>query len=80
MATINLQGRRILVTGAARGLGFAFAQAAVTAGARVAIADILEERGRAAAGEIGAEYFALDLANPGSIASCASRNGRVCTI
>ena len=71
MASINLDGRRILITGAARGLGFAFAQAAVAAGARVAIADILEERGRASAQEIGAEFFPLDLARPDSIEACA---------
>ena len=36
-----LQDRRVLITGAARGLGFAFAEAAARAGARVVIADIL---------------------------------------
>lgn len=38
-----LQGRRILVTGAARGLGRDFAQAAAEAGATVVMADILTE-------------------------------------
>lgn len=36
-----LQGRRILITGAARGIGLAVAQAALAHGARVAVADIL---------------------------------------
>lgn len=62
-----LRDRRILITGGARGLGRAFAQSAIAAGARVAIADILEDTGRAAAKEIGAEFVALDLAAPASI-------------
>ncbi len=70
MNSINLNGRRILITGAARGLGFAFAQSAVAAGARVAIADVLEDRGKAAAKELGADFISLDLAKPESIEAC----------
>lgn len=66
-----LEGKRILVTGAARGLGEAFARAAIEAGARVAVADILEERGRATAAAIGADFVAVDLARPASIEACA---------
>jgi len=68
-----LRDRRILITGGARGLGWKFAEAALGAGARVAIADILETEGRAAAQEIGATFVPLDLALPASIAACASR-------
>lgn len=71
MNSVNLNGRRILITGAARGLGFAFAKSAVEAGARVAIADVLADRGQAAAKELGADFLALDLASPGSIEACA---------
>jgi NAD(P)-dependent dehydrogenase (short-subunit alcohol dehydrogenase family) len=71
MNSIDLSGKRLLITGAARGLGFSFAQAAVAAGARVAIADVLEDRGRAAAKELGAEFIVLDLAQPASIEACA---------
>ena len=46
---ISLEGKRILITGGARGLGQAFAEAAIAAGAQVAIADILEEVGADAA-------------------------------
>jgi NAD(P)-dependent dehydrogenase (short-subunit alcohol dehydrogenase family) len=66
-----LNGKRILVTGAARGLGRAFAEGALAAGAKVAIADILEERGRETAREIGAIFLPLDLAAPASIDACA---------
>jgi NAD(P)-dependent dehydrogenase (short-subunit alcohol dehydrogenase family) len=67
-----LRNRRILITGGARGLGRKFAEAALAAGARVAIADILETEGRAAATEIGATFLPLDLALPASIAACAT--------
>jgi NAD(P)-dependent dehydrogenase (short-subunit alcohol dehydrogenase family) len=53
----------VLITGGARGLGEAFARACVSAGMRVAIGDVLHERGRALAGEIGARYVPMDLAN-----------------
>lgn len=72
-----LNNRIILVTGAARGLGKAFALACAQAGARtVIVADILEDLGRATVEEIAAtgieSYFApLDLGDPGSIESLA---------
>jgi len=68
-----LRDRRILITGGARGLGRKFAEAAVGAGARVAIADILEEDGRAAARALGATFVSLDLALPASIDACVGK-------
>ena len=66
---INLRDRRVLVTGAARGLGEAFARALVAAGARVVISDLLHERGQALAGELGASahYVPMDLSDAASI-------------
>lgn len=64
-----LRDRRILITGAARGLGRAFAERARAAGARVAVADILEDAGRETAQEIGATFVSMDLAKPASIES-----------
>ena len=66
---INLHGRRVLVTGAARGLGESFARALVAAGAQVVISDVLHERGQALAAEIGARYVAMDLSDPAAIAA-----------
>ncbi len=67
-----LAGKRILVTGAARGLGRAFAAGAVEAGARVVLADVLDEPGRASAAEIArgggdATFVPIDLADPAAI-------------
>jgi NAD(P)-dependent dehydrogenase (short-subunit alcohol dehydrogenase family) len=71
MASTSLDGKRLLITGAARGLGEAFAGAAIDAKARVVIADILEEPGRATAERIGARFVPVDLARPESIDACA---------
>jgi NAD(P)-dependent dehydrogenase (short-subunit alcohol dehydrogenase family) len=67
-----LRDRRILITGGARGLGRAFAEAAIAAGARVAVADVLEEAGRTTASEIGAVFVPLDLASCASIGACVN--------
>jgi NAD(P)-dependent dehydrogenase (short-subunit alcohol dehydrogenase family) len=67
-----LEGRAVLVTGAARGVGRALAEACLAAGARVVIADVLEEQGRATAGEIGARFVPVDLASPESIGALAA--------
>ena len=66
---IQLQGRRVLVTGSARGLGESFARALVAAGARVVISDVLHERGQALVAELGAaaHYVPMDLMDPTAI-------------
>lgn len=73
-----LQGRRVLVTGGARGLGYAFAQAIAQAGARVVIADVLAGRVQQAACELSGmgldvSGVSLDLASPESIEACIER-------
>jgi NAD(P)-dependent dehydrogenase (short-subunit alcohol dehydrogenase family) len=64
-----LHHRRVLITGAARGLGEAFARSCVSAGARVVIADIEAERGAALAAELGeaAHFVCIDVANRASV-------------
>ena len=66
---ISLHGRRVLVTGAARGLGEAFVRALVAADARVIITDVLPERGAALAAELGAaaHFLPLDLRDAASV-------------
>jgi NAD(P)-dependent dehydrogenase (short-subunit alcohol dehydrogenase family) len=67
-----LTNRRILITGAARGLGRTFAEGALAAGAKVVIADILEAEGRATADALGVPFVPLDLAAPESVSACAA--------
>jgi len=71
-----LAGKRVLVTGAARGLGRAFAEAATTAGAKVAVADVLEKEGKATATALGAEFQRIDLADPKSIEAAVTASAK----
>lgn len=64
---LRLDGRRVLITGSARGLGESFARALVAAGAQVVISDVLHERGRKLAAELGCPYVPMDLLDPQAI-------------
>lgn len=70
----SLSGHRILITGAARGLGEAFARACVASGAKVVLSDILHEQGQALAQSLNtshpgsAHYVPMDVSDPESVA------------
>lgn len=78
-----LDGRTILVTGAARGIGLAVAEAALGHGARVALADIDAEPCRAAVNTLGPDALgvAMDVTDDRSVADGLSavlaRFGRI---
>jgi 3alpha(or 20beta)-hydroxysteroid dehydrogenase len=57
----KLDGRVVLVTGAARGQGEQEARLFRAEGAEVVVADVLDDRGEALAKEIGALYVHLDV-------------------
>lgn len=71
-----LQGKKIIVTGAARGLGLGFVQAIAQAGAQVVMADILDELVHQEAADLNQQGLtvystALDLSQPESVHQCA---------
>ncbi len=77
MTSISLDGKRILITGAARGLGSGFAEAAAASGARLVLADILDDMGRETAGAIAAggtevHFHPVDLGDPDSVTALAA--------
>lgn len=77
-----LSGRRILITGAARGLGLAFAESVAVAGGRVVLADVLADLAEKEAGALRERGFdahavALDLVDPASVDRCAAESVRL---
>ena len=68
---MQLRNKSVLITGGARGLGRAFAEAAIAAGAEVTIADVLD--GTQVAKEIGARFVSADLSSPPSIENLATK-------
>ncbi|OCR22408.1 sorbitol dehydrogenase [Pseudomonas syringae] len=65
----RLKGKSALITGSARGIGRAFAEAYLREGATVAIADIDLERAKTTASELGDQAYAveMDVTDQGSI-------------
>jgi NAD(P)-dependent dehydrogenase (short-subunit alcohol dehydrogenase family) len=70
---INLLGRKILITGGARGLGEAFARACLQAGAKVVITDVMHQLGETLAQHLNQQYpdciryFPMDVSQRESI-------------
>ena len=72
----DLTGSRAVVTGGAGGIGLASAAALAECGAEVVIADVREDAGRRAAGELGAaghrvRFVKIDVADSGDVDRCA---------
>jgi 3alpha(or 20beta)-hydroxysteroid dehydrogenase len=79
----DLDGKALIVTGAAQGTGEGVARAAVAAGARVLVADIQEEKGRAVASALGdaVRFARLDVTQEphwqGAVAEAHAAFGRL---
>jgi NAD(P)-dependent dehydrogenase (short-subunit alcohol dehydrogenase family) len=77
---MRLKGKSAIITGAARGIGAAFAAAYAREGATVAIADIDMARAEQTAKSIGASAFAiqLDVSDQASIDSAVAKVEKRC--
>ena len=64
---MKLDGATFIVTGGGSGLGEATARAFAEAGARVAIFDVQEDRGRSVAEEIGGQFFRVDVTDEDAV-------------
>lgn len=79
----RLDGKVALITGGARGMGEAFARAMVAQGAKVVLADVLDDDGERLAQELGevAAYVHLDVTNrdqwKAAVATAVERFGRL---
>jgi NADP-dependent 3-hydroxy acid dehydrogenase YdfG len=77
MPRMELQGARVLLTGATGGLGEAIARALAGKGAHLVLSGRRPEPLSALAGELGAETVVCDLADRGQVERLAAEAGAV---
>jgi NAD(P)-dependent dehydrogenase (short-subunit alcohol dehydrogenase family) len=70
-----LEGKSVLITGAASGIGRATAQKAAAEGAKLVLADLNDAAGEALAGELGGEaaYVKCDVTDEGSVEAAVAK-------
>ncbi len=68
---MRFAGKVAIVTGAAQGIGEAYARGLAAEGASVVVADLNEERGAAVAADLGALFVRTDVSDPDSATACA---------
>jgi 3-oxoacyl-[acyl-carrier protein] reductase len=71
MSRTRFEGKVAIVTGAAQGIGEAYARALAAEGARVLIADLNKAAGEAVAADVGAAFVQTDVSDPASAAAMA---------
>ena len=70
---MDLKDVRAVITGGASGLGFACAQAIIAAGGKAVLFDVQDDKGTAAAAQLGASYLKTDVTDEaGVLANVAS--------
>lgn len=74
---LDFSGRRVLITGAANGLGAAIAKTFAEQGATLVLADIEETPLRTVAARLGAEAHVYDQSDPDSVDRLAAAAGAV---
>jgi 3-oxoacyl-[acyl-carrier protein] reductase len=79
--TARLKDRIAIVIGAARGIGAGIAEVFAEEGARLVLADALEDEGRATAERLGGLFQRMDVSSPADnqalVAATLQRHGRV---
>ena len=73
----SLEGRRVLVTGGASGIGAEIVRAFARNGARVAVVDVDRAAGEAVAEELGVRFLECDLTDVGALRAAAAEAGPV---
>jgi len=71
-AGTRLSGKRVVVTGGARGIGGEIARRFSSEGAHVAVLDLLADRGAELCASIGGSYHRVDLEDPAQTAAVTS--------
>ncbi len=71
----TLEGKSVVITGGAMGIGRAVAHAAAEQGANITILDVNETDGSATANEVGGRFLKLDVTDPEAWASVAEELG-----
>jgi 3-oxoacyl-[acyl-carrier protein] reductase len=78
---MKLDGKVTLVTGAAQGIGEAYARRFAAEGARVVVADVNADKGQVVAGEIGGAFERVDVSSEDDTKrvarAVADRHGRI---
>lgn len=76
-----LDGKVVIITGAARGMGAATARRCAAAGARVVLTDVLTEEGAATAKDVGGTFVPHDVTDPEQwaavVAAAVEAHGRL---
>jgi NAD(P)-dependent dehydrogenase (short-subunit alcohol dehydrogenase family) len=67
MSATRLDGRRIVITGGASGMGEGLVRALPALGAEVVSLDLAEERGTSIAAEVGVGFHQIDVSDPDSV-------------
>jgi 3alpha(or 20beta)-hydroxysteroid dehydrogenase len=70
----RIKGKTAIVTGGARGIGAATVRRFIEEGAKVVIADVLDQEGRTLAEQLGsaAAFFPLDVSDPAAWRACVT--------
>jgi NAD(P)-dependent dehydrogenase (short-subunit alcohol dehydrogenase family) len=71
-SVFSIAGKSVLITGGAKGIGRACAEALAAAGGRIIIADMDEKAGTGTARELGGDFFPLDVTDRAAVEALAN--------